>query len=164
LSVWRLRAATGDDLDAIMSIESVVFASDAWSRETMLAELSNGNTHYLVAFHPETPGTVEAYAGLLAPRGAQHAEIQTIAVAESVRRQGLGRTLIDALLSEASSRGASDVFLEVRSDNPDAQRLYRAIGFVQIGLRKGYYQPDGIDAIVMRLSLAEVGETALVGE
>jgi [ribosomal protein S18]-alanine N-acetyltransferase len=162
--VWRLRSATRDDLDAIMRIESVVFASDAWSRGTMLSELSNSNTHYIVAVQQETPDTVYAYAGLLAPRGAEHAEIQTIAVAESARRQGLGRTLIDALVFEARVRGASNVFLEVRADNPAAQRLYAAIGFAQIGLRKRYYQPDDVDAIVMRLGFAEVGVATVVDE
>ena len=45
------------------------------------------------------------------------------------------------------------MFLEVRADNTRAQRLYRWCGFAEIGIRRGYYQPSGTDAIVMRRDL-----------
>jgi [ribosomal protein S18]-alanine N-acetyltransferase len=153
--VWQLRRATAADLDSIMAIETAVFGSDAWSSETMRSELAHPQTYYLVAFRLDEPDAIDGYAGLLAPRKSEHAEIQTIAVAKAARRNGLGRILIDALLGEAQSRGTREVFLEVRADNPDAQRLYTSIGFSPIGVRKGYYQPEGVDAIVMRLILGE---------
>ncbi|MHB1172566.1 MAG: GNAT family N-acetyltransferase, partial [Lacisediminihabitans sp.] len=81
--------------------------------------------------------------------------IRTIAVAEEARRGGLGRTLIQSLVTEARKRGAAQVFLEVRADNPDAQRLYQRLGFERIAVRARYYQPDGVDAIVMRLEVPE---------
>ena len=146
---WLLRRAGVDDLDAIMAIEQATFATDAWSSELMRAELRNDHTYYLVA----QGAAVEGYAGLLAPVGAGQADIQTIAVVESARGQGLGRTLMNALLSEARTRGADEVFLEVRADNPGAQHLYTSLGFGQIDVRKNYYQPDGVDAIIMRLTL-----------
>jgi ribosomal protein S18 acetylase RimI-like enzyme len=58
-----------------------------------------------------------------------------------------------ALIGEARNRGAGEVFLEVRADNPGAQTLYRTLGFEEIGVRPHYYQPDGVDAIVMRLTV-----------
>ena len=146
---WLLRRAGVDDLDAIMAIEQATFATDAWSSELMRAELRNAHTYYLVA----QGAAVEGYAGLLAPVGAGQADIQTIAVVESARGQGLGRTLMNALLSEARTRGADEVFLEVRADNPGAQHLYTSLGFERIDVRKNYYQPDGVDAIIMRLTL-----------
>jgi len=146
---WLLRRAGVDDLDAIMAIEQTTFATDAWSSELMRAELRNDHTYYLVA----QGAAVEGYAGLLAPVGAGQADIQTIAVVESARGQGLGRALMNALLSEARTRGADEVFLEVRADNPGAQHLYTSLGFEQIDVRKNYYQPDGVDAIIMRLTL-----------
>ena len=146
---WLLRRAGVDDLDAIMAIEQATFATDAWSSELMRAELRNDHTYYLVA----QGAAVEGYAGLLAPVGAGQGDIQTIAVVESARGQGLGRTLMNALLSEARTRGADEVFLEVRADNPGAQHLYTSLGFEQIDVRKNYYQPDGVDAIIMRLTL-----------
>jgi ribosomal-protein-alanine acetyltransferase len=148
---WSLRAATVDDLDSIMGIETSVFLSDAWSRRTMRAELEGSHSYYLVA----EDGGVAGYAGLFAPRGAREADIQTIAVAPQARRRGLGRALMTALIDEARARGARQLFLEVREDNPGAQTLYGALGFEQIAVRAKYYQPDGVDALVMRLDLAE---------
>ena len=52
--------------------------------------------------------------------------------------------------AEAARRGCTEVSLEVRTDNMRAQQLYRRYGFRQIGIRKGYYQPSGADALVMR--------------
>lgn len=150
--IWEIRHAFFEDIDAIMEIESATFESDAWSRETMLAELANPNAFYLAAGRE---GRLEGYAGLLAPKGAEHADIQTIAVVEPARGNGLGRALMNIMLSEARSRRAKEVFLEVRADNPGARHLYEALGFEQISVRKKYYQPDGVDAVVMRLVLPE---------
>jgi ribosomal protein S18 acetylase RimI-like enzyme len=57
------------------------------------------------------------------------------------------------MLGTAADRGARRVFLEVRADNPIAQHLYTARGFRPVGRRPRYYQPDGVDAVVMRLDL-----------
>jgi ribosomal protein S18 acetylase RimI-like enzyme len=62
--------------------------------------------------------------------------------------------LVQTLLAEARRRGASEVLLEVRADNPSAQRLYRTLGFEGIATRPHYYQPDDVDAVIMRLELA----------
>ncbi len=148
---WQLRRANADDLEAIMGLEKATFANDAWSSATMRDELANANAWYVVAFPPEDPGRIEAYAGVLAPPGAKEADIQTIAVAQGARRRGLGRTIMLTLVGEAMKRGAEEVFLEVRADNPGARELYRTLGFEEIGVRARYYQPDGVDAIVMRL-------------
>ncbi|GAB3607727.1 ribosomal protein S18-alanine N-acetyltransferase [Conyzicola nivalis] len=161
---WQLRSATPDDLDAIMAIEHAVFPSDAWSRESMLAELSNRHTHYLVAFDLATPDEFVAYAGLLAPRGATQADIQSVAVVETARRRGLARTLVQTLIAEARDRGAREVFLEVRVDNPNAQSLYDSLGFERIAVRKGYYQPDNVDGAVMRLEIPEPKTRPAVGQ
>ena len=50
-------------------------------------------------------------------------------------------------------RGAARLFLDVRADNPGAQTLYEALGFEPIAVRPGYYQPDNVDAVVMRHTL-----------
>ncbi len=153
MTAWQLRRATVEDLPRVMELERATFATDAWSEHSMRSEVTGENGYYLVAFDPETPERIDAYAGLLAPRGAAEADIQTIAVAERARRHGLGRALMNALIHEAARRGATQVFLEVRADNPNAQDLYRSLGFEPIGVRPKYYQPDGIDALVMRLTV-----------
>lgn len=149
--VWQLRRATPTDIDSIMHLENSVFESDAWSADTMLGELHSDHCWYVVAFRPETPETIEAYAGLHAPRNSGAADIQTIAVAPESRRGGLGRLIVRTLINEAMKRGATEIFLEVRADNPAAKNLYRSLGFERISVRKRYYQPDNVDALVMRL-------------
>lgn len=143
----RLRDADLADLDAIMVLEAVTFPSDAWSREMMAAELAAVHTHYLVA---EFDGQAVGYAGLSAPAGASQADVQTIAVDAGHRGRGIGALLLARLLDEARARRVDDVLLEVRADNPGAQRLYERHGFAAIAVRPRYYQPDDVDAIVMR--------------
>ncbi|QLD12335.1 ribosomal protein S18-alanine N-acetyltransferase [Microbacterium oleivorans] len=146
-----LRAATRDDLDAIMTLEQESFPTDAWSRTAMAAELASPHGRYLV---DDDDGRVIGYGGVRAARGADDADIQTIALAPGSRGTGRGRGLLRALLDEARHRGAREVFLEVRADNPVAQRLYLSEGFVEIARRPRYYQPDDVDAIIMQLRLA----------
>jgi ribosomal-protein-alanine acetyltransferase len=143
----ELRRAGIDDLDAIMALEEATFVSDAWSREQMAADLSSQHTTYLVVLDADA---VVGYGGVLAPRGAGEADIQTLAVAPSFRRAGVGRRLMTELIEAAERHGASRIFLEVRADNPAAQALYDSLGFVEVGVRPRYYQPDAVDAIVMR--------------
>lgn len=148
----ELRPASIDDLDAILTLEESTFVSDAWSREQMAADLESTHTEYVV-IERDGDGIV-GYGGVMAPRGAEDADIQTIAIAPGVRRTGLGRTLMRELIERASRRGARRVFLEVREDNPAARSLYEELGFVSVGIRPRYYQPDDVDAVVMRLELA----------
>ena len=147
------------DLPAVLDLERDLFPEDAWTREMLAGELRGDlpDRYYLVA---EEDGRVVGYAGLLAPasrrarrgRGGQ-ADVLTMAVDSSHWGQGIGSALLEALLAEAAARGCAEMFLEVRVDNPRAQRLYRRYGFADVGLRRGYYQPSGTDALVMRRPL-----------
>jgi ribosomal-protein-alanine N-acetyltransferase len=152
---WLLRSASLDDLEAIMNLETTTFTTDAWSTKAMRSDLASRHTSYLVAADAEAPDDIVGYAGLLAPERSGDADIQTIAVAPIARRRGLGRMLMVELLALAGARGARQVFLEVRADNPNARALYESLGFEQIAVRQNYYQPDGVDAHIMRLVLAE---------
>ena len=144
------RAATLDDLDAIMALERASFPSDAWSDAMMREELASPHGWYIVV---EEAGRVIGYAGLRAPRGSRDADIQTIAIASTTRGRGRGRALLRELLEEAARRGITAVYLEVRADNPVAQSLYASEGFTEVGRRPRYYQPDDVDAIVMRVEV-----------
>ncbi|QNE47907.1 ribosomal-protein-alanine N-acetyltransferase [Glaciihabitans sp. INWT7] len=161
---WQLRVATTEDLARIMELETGTFGSDAWSSDAMLSDLRNPQCYYLVADRVGFPGELDGYAGLFAPRGALEGDIQTIAVAQTARRGGLGRALMNALIGEARKRGAKEVFLEVRADNPGPKRLYDSLGFEEIAVRVGYYQPDGVDAIVMRLDVPDPVTRPAVGQ
>jgi [ribosomal protein S18]-alanine N-acetyltransferase len=151
---WKFRQVRQDDLTTIMRLESSVFGHNAWSRGVMRRALFADHRYAIVAFSPSQPRRISGYAAIYAPIGSSEADVQTVAVAPDVRRLGLGRALTTALVDEARQRGAHDVFLEVRADNAGAQRLYAELGFEEIGIRPRYYQPDDVDAIVMRLRLA----------
>ncbi|MGG7509189.1 ribosomal protein S18-alanine N-acetyltransferase [Plantibacter sp. YIM 135249] len=151
---WLLRTATEADLDRIMDMERTVFTTDAWSDEMMRSEILSPHGTYLVATDADGDGSVlDGYAGLFAPSRSNDGDIQTIAVSEAARGRGLGRLLMVTLIDRARRQGVTQVFLEVRADNPVAQGLYRSLGFEEIAVRPGYYQPDDVDAIVMRLTV-----------
>ena len=87
------------------------------------------------------------YAGLIAYDDEAH--VATLGVDQGAQGEGVGSLLLDALLAEADRRSPV-VLLEVRADNEAAQRLYQRRGFTEIGRRRGYYQPSGDDAVVMK--------------
>ncbi|MEV4562382.1 ribosomal protein S18-alanine N-acetyltransferase [Nonomuraea sp. NPDC049419] len=140
---------TEADLPAVMEIERVTFPLDAWSEGMMRGELAEmpRTRHYVVALVDDE---IVAYAGLAA--AADQADVQTIAVLEKHQRNGIGSAMLTELLAEARRRGAREIFLEVRADNPRAQSVYRRFGFEEIGTRRRYYD-DGTDAIMMRKRL-----------
>jgi ribosomal-protein-alanine N-acetyltransferase len=143
---------TLDDVPAVMALERELFPEDAWSPDMFTSDLAEPGIRrscYLVAENAEN---IIGYAGMLFPGGGD-SEVLTIAVAPAHWGQGTGTALLEALFSEAASRDCSRVFLEVRADNPRAQGLYRRHGFTEVGVRRGYYQPSGTDAIVMRKDL-----------
>lgn len=142
-----IREADLADLDAIMRLETETFPADAWSRDMMAAEVASPHTLYLAAL---SDGELVGYAGLSAPASSTQADVQTIAVDTTHRRLGIGTVLLRRLLDAARQRGAHEVLLEVRADNPAAQRLYELHGFTAIAVRPRYYQPDDVDAVVMR--------------
>jgi ribosomal-protein-alanine N-acetyltransferase len=146
-----LRTMMPADLDAVLVLERSLFGPEAWSREMLEGELGEQprSRYYLVA---DDDGAITGYAGLLV--AADQADVVTLAVAADRWSQGVGSALLEALLAEAERRRCTEVFLEVRTDNTRAQRLYRRYGFSQIGIRKGYYQPSGADALVMRRDVA----------
>lgn len=156
---FTLRAAFPTDLDAIMLLENECFGAEAWSRQTMQDELTQAHTHYLVL--QDATSAIVGYAGLSKLESSEQSDIQTIAVNPRARGLGLGKLLMRALLAQALQLKAIECFLEVRADNPVAEGLYRSLGFEQIDLRKNYYRPSGVDAIVMRLDLRRFAPVVL---
>ncbi|MBP7547877.1 MAG: ribosomal protein S18-alanine N-acetyltransferase [Corallincola sp.] len=78
-----------------------------------------------------------------------------LVVATDVRRSGIARRLLEALLERWQHAGVVSVFLEVRAGNQPARQLYHQLGFNEIGLRRGYYPAASgrEDAVQMALSL-----------
>ncbi len=134
------------DIEPVMVLERELFGGDAWSEAMFWSELAQPDTRWYVV--AEDDGVIVGYAGLCAY--PDEAYVQTIAVASRAQGRGVGATLLRLLLDEAERRGDHVVLLEVRADNDRAQRLYERFGFARVGLRRGYYQPSGADAVIMR--------------
>lgn len=152
----KLLAASEDHLEAIMVLEHVCFGNDSWLEETMRFELLADHTRYFVLLEEDK---LLGYAGLSKIPGSEQADVQTVAVSPEFRGRGFGRKLMDRLLTEAKTLKATDIFLEVRADNLPAQNLYETLGFEHIDTRKRYYQPDNVDAWIMRARLAPSNKT-----
>lgn len=103
----------------------------------------------------EVDGAVVAY-GVVA-MGAGEAHILNLCVRDDLRGRGVGRQMLELLLERARQAGMAEVFLEVRPSNRLAISLYESVGFVQVGLRKGYYQAEQgrEDALVLKLGLVD---------
>jgi ribosomal-protein-alanine N-acetyltransferase len=148
----RLRPMTKADMTAIIALERQLFPEDAWTPEMFASEFTQPASRrlYLVA---EAANALIGYAGMMFTGGSQ-ADVVTLAVNPAHWGQGTGTALLAALVDEAGKRGYEEVLLEVREDNPRARQLYLRHGFTEVGIRHGYYQPSGVDAVVMRKELA----------
>lgn len=149
----RIREMRWWDIGPVLELERVLFPDDAWSKGLFWSELAHArgagaNRRYVVAEAPD--GHIVGYAGLAAIDGT--GDVQTIAVAYEHWSTGLGARLLAELLTTATAFECREVLLEVRVDNTRAQRLYERFGFEPVGVRRGYYQPGNVDALVMRLS------------
>ena len=142
-----LRPMTADDLPDVLALEPVLFPEESWSEDAYREELGDlsGTRHYIVI--EDEDGRFAGWAGLAAV--GDQADVLTIGVRPESQGRGFGARLLTALLAEAAARGCPEVFLDVRADNDRARRLYERFGFTQVGIRKRYYQPSGVDAIVM---------------
>jgi ribosomal-protein-alanine N-acetyltransferase len=148
----RLRPLTKADMAGIIALEQQLFPEDAWTPEMFASEFAQPASRrlYLVA---EAANTLVGYAGMMFTGGSQ-ADVVTLAVNPARWGRGTGTALLTALVDEAGKRGYEEVLLEVREDNPRARQLYLRHGFTEVGIRRGYYQPSGVDAVVMRKELA----------
>lgn len=144
-----IRAMRWWDVEPAVALEARLFP-DPWTAAMFWSELAGapGTRTYYAAVEGER---LIGYAGLSA--AGTDADVLTVAVAPEAQGGGLGSRLVDALLDDAARRDCSRVTLEVRADNDPAQRLYARHGFERIATRRGYYPPDGTDAIVMQLRL-----------
>ena len=140
----RIRKAGPEDADAMAVLEQQCFAAP-WSKEALLHELTENPL--AVYFAAEISGRVAGYVGLWAILDEGH--ITNVAVSPDYRRMGVGSALIKTMLSATEQIGLLRHTLEVRAGNEAAKGLYRKFGFEEAGLRKGYYEDNGEDAIIM---------------
>ena len=145
LPQMRLRPMGETDVEAVVAIERQVYPFP-WTAGIFSDCLRVGYHCAVLEFDVITVGY-----GIIAS-GAGEAHLLNVCVREAFRNRGFGRALMTHLLGLAAAAGGAVVFLEVRPANTGAIRLYEALGFHQIGVRRGYYQAPGgrEDALVMR--------------
>jgi ribosomal-protein-alanine acetyltransferase len=97
-------------------------------------------------------------AFLVAHRVGGEWELQNMAVATSVRRNGVGTLLLKKLIAQAGAQRDSKIFLEVRESNQGARTLYEKVGFEKTGVRKDYYSDPAENAILYQLTGSHSGE------
>ncbi|MGE5708516.1 MAG: ribosomal protein S18-alanine N-acetyltransferase [Bacteroidota bacterium] len=132
-----------EDLPDVVAIERLCFG-DRWSINAFRNEIENENGHYFVA---RAGDQIVGYAGFWLI--LEEAHITTIAVHPECRGRRYGEKLLVALIDHAMEKGAKWLTLEVRVSNETAKKLYEKYGFQSLGRRKGYYQDNGEDALVM---------------
>lgn len=142
----QLRNMTVDDCAAVAALEKEIFTMP-WSKEAFLDALT-WNYEYVVA---EEQGKILGYCGMSCV--LDEGEIPKICVAESARRRGFARAMLEAMEKTARQRGVRTLFLEVRQSNQAARRLYQSVGFEETGTRKGFYEQPKEDAVLMQKTL-----------
>lgn len=138
-----IRNMQESDIEMVANIEAAAF-SQPWSANGFRDALHMGNAIFLVA---EENKKILGYIGMYI--SLDEAEITNVAVEVSERRRGIGRMLLDEMKKEAEQHGITRIVLEVRVSNQNAIHLYERGGFVDCGIRRGFYQFPKEDACIM---------------
>jgi ribosomal-protein-alanine N-acetyltransferase len=122
--------------------------AEHWNEAAMHTMLALPGAFARIALHTDDP------AGFCLCRvAAEECEVLSCGIIPAFRRRGIGQVMLEGALTEAKSRGARLVFLEVAEGNEAARRLYAGLGLQVVGRRHGYYRrPDGEseDALILR--------------
>ena len=140
-----IRKMEKDDLAQVMEIEAEAYGEHHWSRDSFINELDNNLSVYYSA--------VDKNNQLLGYLGAwlifEEAHVTTIAVRNECKKQGIANRLMLALIDKCYENMIKYITLEVRVSNIPALGLYTKWGFTDVGVRKGYYQDNNEDALIM---------------
>ncbi|WP_217915880.1 ribosomal protein S18-alanine N-acetyltransferase [Miltoncostaea marina] len=139
----KIREMRLGDVPQVVAIETATSATP-WTRSMFVSELGRPGTIDLVA---DRGGDILGY--VMVSRYADVWHILNVCVREAHRRQGIAGRMLDVLFERAGRRAHLGFTLEVRVSNGTAINLYRRKGFMEHGLRPGYYSDNGEDAIIM---------------
>ncbi|MDN4471551.1 ribosomal protein S18-alanine N-acetyltransferase [Demequina zhanjiangensis] len=141
----RLRDLHETDLAWMAEVERELFGPSAWSESLIREDFRYGARRYRGVWLGEERVAYAVYGF-----DGDAFSLMNLAVVPAHRREGIARLVLEDLLDEARSLDVAEVWLEVAVDNLGALALYRSFGFEDVRIRKRYYQPEGIDALVMR--------------
>ena len=141
----KIQRMQKSDVDNVINIEEKAYGEHHWSKESFLNELSNDLARYYAAF--DLDGNLVGYAGCW--QILEEVHITNIAVSPDFRRQKIGERLLRQIIDDCYKNKAKYITLEVRVSNNAAIKLYEKYGFKSLGTRKGYYQNNNEDALIM---------------
>lgn len=161
----KIRPATADDIPLMIELERAVACAAHWTESQYAGLFSSGASQLqslVLVAEVATEGTSGAPLAtrasllgfLVARQIAPEWELENIVVATSLRRKGIGKQLLKALLDAATETNSQAVFLEVRDSNHAARALYQKSGFRQVGRRNSYYRDPEEDAILYRFEVS----------
>ena len=141
----KIKPMQRDDVESVVALEAKAYGEHHWSKDSFYNELSNELAKYFSVFNEKDE--------LIAYCGSWHileeAHITNIAVSPEYRRMHIGEALLKTVIDECYKNMVKYITLEVRAGNIPAIGLYEKYGFKSLGLRKGYYQDNNEDALIM---------------
>lgn len=141
----KIQPMQKSDVDNVINIEEKAYGEHHWSKESFLNELSNDLARYYSAFNED--GDLAGYAGCW--QILEEVHITNVAVSPDYRRKKIGEALLKTIIDDCYKNKAKYITLEVRVSNNPAISLYEKYGFKSLGVRKGYYQNNNEDALIM---------------
>ena len=145
LSEITISQMSKDDVEAVVQIEAEAYGKHHWAKSSFYDEMSNNLAKYYVAKLPD--GELVGYAGTWHIIDEGH--ITTIAVKKEYLRNYIGEAIIQKIIDDCYKNNIKYLTLEVRVSNIPAIKLYEKYGFQSLGTRKGYYQDNNEDALIM---------------
>ena len=146
-----IEAIRQSDLPAIAALHACCF-DEPWRIE-LIGRVARAPGGFGLLWRHEG----EAQGFVLCRTNGARGEVLSLGVAPPARQRGIARALMNAAIEAVGRDGLSALYLEVAEDNDAALRLYRALGFAQVGRRPGYYARPGmrvVDALTLRRRIA----------
>ena len=134
-----------EHLDEVIKVEEKAYGEHHWSKESFFNELNNQLAKYFCAFNEQ--GELVGYCGCW--QILEEAHITNVAVSPDFRRKNVGEALLVAIIKSCYKEMVKYLTLEVRVSNEPAIKLYEKYGLKSLGIRKGYYQDNNEDALIM---------------
>jgi ribosomal-protein-alanine N-acetyltransferase len=141
----KIKPMKKTDIDEVIALEARAYGEHHWSKDSFLSELSNELAKYFSVFNENDE--LIAYAGCW--QILEEAHLTNIAVSPEYRRKSIGEVLLKTIIDECYKNMVKFITLEVRVGNLPAIALYEKYGFKSLGTRKGYYQDNNEDALIM---------------
>jgi len=141
----KIRLMKVADVDGVIEIEKKAYGEHHWSKDSFLSEISNELARYYCAI--DENGRIIGYAGTW--QILEEVHITNIAVDPDLHRRHIGEALLTSVINDCYKNMVKYITLEVRVSNKPAIGLYEKYGFKSFGTRKGYYQNNNEDALIM---------------